>query len=112
MQGNHFDFITGDGIDTIDDFGQARDIAGGISNDNDIGGWYRCQVFPLRNQGTQDRHQLAGVHMLDLDDLRDQRITCISPRPTQRIDRILFGVDIRNNLDRTNTGNRRKAMHF
>ena len=76
---------------------QATDVGTAIRNNNDIGLWVSCQMTLLRNQWTQNRHNLTCGNVLQLNDARDKFVTF--DRLSSDLTRPLFGIHIRQNLD-------------
>src|SRR5699024_1527672 len=96
-------------VDVVDDVGNAGDVGGPVGNDQAVGRHVGGQVAVLGNQRAQDRHQLVGRHVVELYDAGDDFLGRIRVGAEAAV---LFGVDLRDDLDDFAGRHGGKAMHL
>ena len=93
------DIVIAGAIEALDDPLQAVDVARAIGNDERVRAGDVREVTLLRNQRSQGRHQLRGIHVLNLDHLCDDlvrgRAHAIRQVVRRHLARVRVGQDLR-----------------
>ena len=110
FQADDFDFIAAGDIDALDDVQQALDVGGPVGDDEDVAGHVGRQMALLGDQGPQDRHQLRGRYVVQLDHPRDHLVPRAGARGVRHRQGVLFGAGIGYDLDDLATGDSSEAM--
>ncbi len=111
LQGDDLDVLVAGQVDAANDADHPRHVAGPVRDDQHVGSRMRREVAELRDQGPQNRHELCGAHVLDLDHLGDDIVVAGGAAGSHRR-AVLARGGVRDDLDDVAALHCRKLMHF
>ena len=112
FQADYFDLAVADLVNAANNIHQSFHVFGTIRHDQHVGRRVRGKVTLLRDQGSQNRDQLCGCHVVDLHNTRNHLIAAPREFIIDAENRILLGADVRQNLDNRPTGNGGKTVYL